>query len=179
MRAFVEGEVSTTIVGPNRWRTTALLGVLVVVGEITKRFTVPVGYLTDLASVWRTTAWLVPRTGDYSPAAVAHDYLITDVLPTGALTSRQVDEVFREIMRSLGVPFARRWLMWAAVRWAALFNRARRASWWRDLPTLLTVTVPVIPFVLPGVVGVLVSQLLIWLASLPLPRRARPTSMRT
>lgn len=179
MRAWVEGEVSTTIVDDTHSRTNEPLAVLIDDGHGTKRFTVQRDYITDFASVWRTTSWLVPRTGAYSPGAVAHDFLITDVLPTGGLTSRQVDEAFREIMRSLGVPFARRWLMWAAVRWAALFNRARRPGWWRDLLAVLAVTVPVVPFVLPGVVGVLASQALIWVATLPLPRRARPTSMRT
>jgi hypothetical protein len=180
VRATVHGEVTTRIVDSTTWRTTAPLYVQVDHGGgDVRQFTVPTDYDTDFASVPRITAWLIPRTGDYSPAAVAHDYLITHVLPADGLTSREVDEAFREIMRTLGVPGPRRWLMWAGVRWAAAFNKSRRAGWWRDLLPLLGVSLPVIPFVLPGVAGVLASQVLIWIVSLVLPRRSKPNSMRT
>lgn len=181
MRASVQGDVATRIIDSVTWRTTAPLFVKIAGGEGEDQqvFTVPAGYDTDFASVPRITAWLIPRTGDYSPAAVAHDWLITNALRDGLIDSRSVDRAFREIMRSLGVPGPRRWLMWAGVRWAAAFNRARRAGWWRDLLPLLAVSLPVIPFVLPGVAGVLVSQLLIWVATLPLPRKSRPSSQKT
>lgn len=181
MRASVQGDVTTRIIDSTTWRTTAPLHVKITDdGDAEQRlFTVPAGYDTDFASVPRITAWLIPRTGDYSPAAVAHDYLITGPLREGAIDSRSVDRAFREIMRSLGVPGPRRWLMWAGVRWAAAFNPLRRTGWWRDLPPLLAVSIPVIPFVLPGVAGVLVSQLLIWVVSLPLPKRSRPSSQKT
>jgi len=101
---------------------------------------------TDLASVPRVMTWLFPRYGQYTKAAVLHDYLCQTVgretiavYPTrpeggddgaGAtdpqviqLTDRSdADEVFRLVMTELGVPWARRWLMWSAVSWATLFT---------------------------------------------------------
>ena len=143
------------------------------------RWTVPAGYLTDFASVPRVAVWLIPRFGDYTAAAIVHDWLITDVLPTGEIDSREVDRVFREVMHELGVPAPRRWLMWAGVRWGALGNRARRGGWLRTLPGVLAVSALALPVVLPGALGVLISSVLAWILSLPIPRRARPTSWRT
>jgi hypothetical protein len=180
VRASVQGDIATKIVDAVLWQTISPLHIKIERDEgYATMFTVPAGYDTDFASVPRITAWLIPRTGDYSPAAVAHDWLITNALPAGLIDSRSVDRAFREIMHSLGVPGPRRWLMWAGVRWAAAFSKTRRPGWWRDLPALLGVSLPVIPFVLPGVLGVLVSQVLIWIASLPLPHRSKPNSMRT
>jgi hypothetical protein len=98
---------------------------------------------TDLASVPRSLTWLVPRYGAYTKAAVLHDYLCqnigtdtVEVFPTRSATERgapesesreiriedrsDADEVFRLTMTELGVPRARRWLMWSAVSWATL-----------------------------------------------------------
>jgi hypothetical protein len=102
---------------------------------------------TDLASVPRFLTWLFPRYGKYTKAAVLHDYLCQtigretiEVFPTPedpgapellALRDRSdADEVFRLVMAELGVPWLRRWLMWAAVSWAtlALSLRTGRAS---------------------------------------------------
>src|SRR5262245_40270655 len=88
----------------------------------------PAGDVKDLRSVPSVTAWLIPSSGEYNAAAIVHDWLITDVLPSGALTSTEVDYIFREAMRALGVGFGRRWLMWAGVRWGAMFNPKRRAG---------------------------------------------------
>lgn len=140
---------------------------------------IPVGYVTDFASVPRVTAWLIPRTGDYSPAAIVHDYLITDILPAGHITSAEVDRVFREVMRELGVPGPRRWLMWAGVRWGAAFNRKRWGGWWRTAPGVLGVSLLALPVILPGAVGVLASTTLLWILSLLVPRRSRPNSWST
>lgn len=99
-------------------------------------------FKTDLASVPRWMTWLFPPYGNYTKAAVLHDYLCQNVgqthivclpgsplggpgratpagehrpLPVGDRSD--ADEVFREAMRELGVPGPRRWLMWSAVSW--------------------------------------------------------------
>ena len=104
-------------------------------------------FKTDLASVPRVMTWLFPRYGQYTKAAVLHDYLCQTVgqetiavYPTQAdngagadagemeeqliqVTDRSdADEIFRLVMTELGVPWARRWLMWSAVSWATLLT---------------------------------------------------------
>lgn len=75
-------------------------------------FTVPAGFITDLASVPRIFTWLIPNYGKYTKAAVLHDYLCA----TKVINRSDADGLFRRTMRELGVPFLQRWVMWAAVR---------------------------------------------------------------
>jgi Protein of unknown function (DUF1353) len=103
-------------------------------------------FVTDLASVPRSLTWLVPRYGMYTKAALLHDYLCQTVgketiavYPTPATADRRdvpptepqlirvvdrsdADEIFRLTMTELGVPWARRWLMWSAVSLATLWT---------------------------------------------------------
>ena len=78
-------------------------------------FVVRQGFLTDFASVPRIFTWLLPRYGRYTRPAILHDYLC-DLARTGAIDRADADGIFRRAMRELGVPFLKRWLMWAAVR---------------------------------------------------------------
>lgn len=114
-------------------------------------YVVDAGYVTDFASVPRFIWWLVPTYGNYTAATVLHDALITVALPAGRTSSRSVDRIFREAMAELGVSFPRRWLMWAGVRWGALFNRKRRAGSLATLPGVLLVSLLALPFILPAV----------------------------
>lgn len=103
-------------------------------------FVVPAGYITDFASVPWFVQWFIPRTGVWTLAAVLHDFLITDCIPAGVINPRDTDGMFRRVLREEGTGFARRWLMWAGVRFAAPFNAARRPSGlWRDAPALAAV----------------------------------------
>lgn len=99
---------------------------------------VPRGYRTDFASVPWFVQWFVARTGAWTLAAVLHDWLITDGIPRGLISSRDTDGVFRRVMREQGVGPVRRWLMWCGVRLAAPLNRGRRPSQiLLDAPALL------------------------------------------
>jgi Protein of unknown function (DUF1353) len=120
-------------------------------------FLVPAGFETDFASVPRVVVWLIPAYGVYTRAAILHDYLLTNVLPTGNISSNDIDGIFRRVMQELGVPFARRWLMWSGVRWGAIFNRARRKGSLRTFPKLALISLLALPIVLPGALGVLIS----------------------
>lgn len=128
---------------------------------------IPAGYVTDFASVPRAFSWLIPAFGIYTRAAIVHDFLITDILPKQAhlevpeFTSRDVDGIFRRILRELGVPFTRRWLMWAGVRLGALANPRRRDGWeWlKDAPAVALIGVLAAPFLAVGVV----VQAALWL----------------
>jgi hypothetical protein len=93
---------------------------------------VPVHKRTDFASVPRAFVWFIPRYGRYTKAAILHDYLCSVAVPAGRIGRIDADGIFRQAMRELGVPFLRRWIMWAAVRLGALTNPAGRKKWWTE-----------------------------------------------
>lgn len=74
--------------------------------------TVPQGFVTDFASVPRVFWRIVPPWGEYSPAAVVHDWLYT--IAQG--TRKAADLLFLELMERLGVPAVIRTAMYWAVR---------------------------------------------------------------
>ncbi len=76
-------------------------------------FVVPAGFRTDFASVPHALTWLVPRTGKHNRAAVLHDYLTRN---PQLVTRKDADGIFRRVLRELGVPPFRRWLMYYGVR---------------------------------------------------------------
>jgi hypothetical protein len=151
-RGTTGGRVAVEPIDAKRWILTEPLRY---VGE-RDEFIVPEGYVTDFASVPRLVVWLVPSYGLYTKAAILHDWLITDALPTGRITSNDVDGLFRRALRELGVPPVKRWLMWTAVRWGAAFSRRRSAGWWRSAPGVIAISIPAAAaFVLPvAAVGV-------------------------
>lgn len=137
-----------------------------------ERFTVPVGSATDFASVPRMFVWLLPRYGRYTKAAILHDYLWRVKVPAGELSLRDADGIFREAMRLLGVPFLRRWMMWAAVRLGALKKGGLTAEWLLQLPRVLLIALVTLPIVLvPGLlvlVGLVAFKILEGIVWIPL-----------
>lgn len=121
------------------------------------------GMLTDFASVPRVFVWLLPRYGRYTKAAIVHDYLWREKAANGDMDWIDADGVFRRAMRELRVPFLRRWMMWAAVRWAALLKPRGRRRWWREAPRVLLVTLLVAPIVLPPAVLILAALVLFYI----------------
>ncbi len=101
------------------------------------RFTVPIGFRTDFASIPRIFAWLIPKNGSHDAAAIVHDYLYRHqpLVPSPAplrsmqrISRRDADRLFRRIMRELGTNCVRYNLMYAGVRiggWVA-YNKNRR-----------------------------------------------------
>lgn len=78
---------------------------------------------TDLASIPRYMRWFESSYGAHTLAAIIHDDLIVDEPNGGPLGDDTLsDRFFREMMRSAGVPWLKRWIMWSAValrsRWA-------------------------------------------------------------
>jgi hypothetical protein len=138
-------------------------------GKLTVPATGDEPFRTDLASVPQWLTWLFPRYGKYTKAAVLHDYLCQNfrdvtVERVGSddieLKDRSdADEVFRIVMAELGVPWARRWLMWSAVNWATLFTsvwpgrRSRPVRRWLGRVLLLVGVVDVVLVVRTGVIG--------------------------
>lgn len=73
---------------------------------------VPEGFVTDFASVPRLFWRLIPPWGEYSPAAIVHDFLYRNGIGSRA----RADWVFLSVMKAIGISGWQRWLMWAAVR---------------------------------------------------------------
>lgn len=151
-------------------------------------FTVPAGFITDFASVPRVFVWLLPRYGRWTQAAILHDYLC-DLARTGRIRKIDADDIFNRAMRELGVPFLRRWVMWAAVRFASDLN-----TWLEggvgDLMRMIAIGVPAAVFVaLPALVVLvalivgaaaefIIYPLLAWLHRRDRPKDVNPPEPR-
>ena len=83
-------------------------------GELAIR--VPVGTLTDFASIPWCLQWLCPKMGPWNRAAVLHDYLCG----LEGCSRFLADAIFREAMCVLRVPVWRRVSMYYAVRFFAV-----------------------------------------------------------
>lgn len=135
-----------------------------------EEFEVPIHERTDFASVPRVFVWFIPRYGRYTKAAILHDYLCSVAVPAGRISRIDADGIFRQAMRELGVPFLRRWIMWAAVRWGALTNAAGRANWWKEAWRVASVTAIALPVVAPAAAMIMITlpvfylfELLAWM----------------
>jgi hypothetical protein len=175
---FEPGSLTVRRVDATRWE---LVDALVYRGD-RDRFVVPAGFRTDFATVPRLVLWLVPRFGAYTLAAILHDWLVTEGLRTGAVTSREADGIFRRVMRESGVPVLRRWLMWTGVRWGALASERRRSGWAVSAPGVLAISLLAAPLVLPPAFlilpGLLVLALAERLVAVVAPPRPRELVLR-
>jgi hypothetical protein len=143
-------------------------------------FEVDEGVRADFASVPRPFVWFLPRYGRYTKAAILHDYLCKEKVATGLLSRADADGIFRQAMRTLDVPFLRRWIMWAAVRVGALSSAAGRTGWLSRSWAVLPVAIVAVPIVLPAALIIVVTlpvfylaELIAWVALL-IGRRAHP-----
>ena len=76
------------------------------------KINVPIGFITDFASVPRFLWWFIPRWGKYGNAAVIHDYCYWEQ----QYNRKEVDNIFREGMEVLRVENARIFILHWAVR---------------------------------------------------------------
>jgi Protein of unknown function (DUF1353) len=107
------------------------------------------------------TRQFIPLYGRYTKAAILHDYLCRVVVADNRIHRIDADGIFRQATRELGVPFRRRWIMWAAVRWGALMDPAGRRGWCKEAWRVALVTAIALPIVAPAA-AVIVLTLLIW-----------------
>ena len=134
----------------------------VVYGGKTQVFEICQGEETDFASVPRILVWFLPRYGAYTLPAILHDHLWRVEAPKGNISYRDADATLRRAMRERGVPFATRWIMWAAVRWASIFTRkGGRNGCLPDVPVMLLVTLPTLAVLLPAIVLVALTLLVV------------------
>lgn len=86
------------------WKVHRPLEILVGVDKDVRRLIVPVGALTDLASVPWFLRWIMAVSGQWNRAAVIHDRLYSD--HTYGYSRKEADEIFRQMMWLDGVrPF--------------------------------------------------------------------------
>jgi len=76
---------------------------------------VPRGFVTDFASIPRIFWNILPPFGDYSPAAVVHDWLYS-LGVDGELGRKYADNAFLELMTRAGETWWKRTAMYQAVR---------------------------------------------------------------
>lgn len=81
---------------------------------------------TDLASVPGLFRWFLSTYGVHTPAALLHDRLVGGARVAG-VSHTQAGRLFRLMLEALGVPFLRRWLMWAAVAFGTRWRAKGRA----------------------------------------------------
>lgn len=96
--------------------------------------TVPIGTRTDFASVPFGFRNLFPKDGDYTPAAIVHDWLYQTVGLKGRFTRKRCDEIFLEAMGVVGVGWIARHTMYRAVRmfgWAPWNGHKKRKQSFR------------------------------------------------
>lgn len=76
---------------------------------------VPVGYLSDMASVPRLARRLVDsQSSTTRRPSVLHDFIYTDL--THRFTKREADRIFYDALLKEGTTKLLAWLMWQAVR---------------------------------------------------------------
>ena len=78
---------------------------------------VPIGFVTDFASVPRLLWWIFPKWGTYGNAAVIHDYLYWE--QSGS--KKKADDIFLEAMGVLKVSKVTAWILYKAVCWFGCF----------------------------------------------------------
>ena len=111
MSSFTE-PLTVTKTGPRTW--TVERGFQYFVGEEGSPdfIDVPKGFETDFASVPRGLWNLFPPDGEYTQAAVLHDYLYN----IKSRKRKECDKIFDEGMKVLNVPYWKRALIYRAVR---------------------------------------------------------------
>lgn len=102
-------------------------------------------FRSDLTSVPILFTWLVPRSGEHLAAALIHDGLLSQdpgkphYIADHIIDRPTADRVFRDAMRDLDVPLARRWLMWTAVTLGDLWSSRDPRKYALPFATLLLI----------------------------------------
>jgi hypothetical protein len=157
-----DSQVDVRQVDDRNWR---LLRELDYEGQ-SETFQVPLDAGTDFASVPRLFVWFLPRYGRYTKAAILHDYLWRQRAAKGEMSYIDADGLFRRAMRELGVPFLRRWILWAAVRVGALVKEGGTEHWWRESWRVLLVALVALPVILPPAVLIVIALVLFYIFEL-------------
>ena len=77
---------------------------------------IPKGFVTDLASIPPVFRNILPPTGKYGCASVAHDYIYRNHGFNGEFTQDDADLIFKRVMQYDGVAKWKVWVMYNAVQ---------------------------------------------------------------
>jgi hypothetical protein len=112
MSRFTEVLIVSPLADGRTWVTRREFGYDIGEEDSGNSVEVPVGFMTDFASIPRPLWAILPRWGKYGNAAVIHDYCYWEQ----ARTRREADDIFLEAMVVLGVSACKRRLMYWSVR---------------------------------------------------------------
>lgn len=97
-----------------KWELTAPLYFYLDKNKRDEGITVPIGFVTDFATVPRLIWSIIPPIGRYTKAAVLHDYLYEN--PYLVKNKKEADKIFLQAMQVLEVEKWKRTTMYCAVR---------------------------------------------------------------
>ena len=110
----------------SKWKVAEEFNYNIGAADSHKAVEVPVGFITDFASIPRPLWVLLPPWGKYGKAAVIHDFMYTEhkhsihsaegVESFVQIDRKQADDIFLEAMGVLGVGVITRYAMYYAVR---------------------------------------------------------------
>ncbi|KZZ67825.1 hypothetical protein A3765_10550 [Oleiphilus sp. HI0130] len=112
-----------------RWKLLGSLDYLLKPGTLFYKsvIRVPVGFVTDLASIPKALRFLISQNEKHRKAAVLHDYLYYKKgnMDLEIFTRKECDQLFEQAMQNCGVNWLKRKTMYAGVRiggWYAWSN---------------------------------------------------------
>lgn len=100
--------------GPKKWRVTQEIRYEMYFKGSGIWVVIPVGYMTDLATVPFPVSMLFPKSGKWNHAAVVHDYLCDHGRET--YSQEDIDKAFLKIMELTGVNKIKRTLAYRSVK---------------------------------------------------------------
>uniref|UniRef100_A0A6M3KK14 DUF1353 domain-containing protein n=1 Tax=viral metagenome TaxID=1070528 RepID=A0A6M3KK14_9ZZZZ len=112
MSSFTTPLIVTPMLDGRKWKLVEPFRYHVGTRRSKEVITVPVGFITDFASVPSIFWSLIPPTGKYGKATVVHDFLYQ----AKTRTRKEADAIFLEAMAVLGVKNWRKYPMYWAVR---------------------------------------------------------------
>lgn len=105
------------LMGKNRWRVKEAFEYHVGTYPSNEIINVPIGFVTDFASVPRIFWSIISPVDEHGKAAVVHDYCYS----TGIYDKKRTDEIFLEAMKVLGVNKVKRNVMYLCVRTVGMY----------------------------------------------------------
>lgn len=118
MSSFTQSLLVSPLPDGGRWVVRGEFGYDVGEKDSGDRISVPIGFVTDFASIPRMFWKILPKWGKYGNAAVIHDYLYWE----GIRPRKECDDIFLEGMEVWYVPLWIRYPMYWAVRWFGSFT---------------------------------------------------------
>lgn len=91
-----------------------------------EQYTVPLGFVSNGASVPRPLWWLVTPMGPHAPAAFVHDHLVASHVSRGLLRRKDADKAYYRALLSLGMPKMASRLMYLGARVGSIYLRIVR-----------------------------------------------------